>query len=191
MRYATCRYGRTSRSDSRSTFRDACPAERQPCSNLSGRIKTYLRPCDFRQRFSFISGAADGRENHTSLVWRRGGSLDRVPAVLSSGTSARIFLLAPAFADVVCQVAKPGPRRCCLVRAFLCCRFCRKHHGSRLAWKTPRPIFCCCLRLLSDCPTFCSRQPARCCNRGTRARGSARFPTASTHFRILDPCWLF
>ena len=38
--------------------------------------------------------------------------------------------------------------------ALSCCRFCRNLPGNRPAWKVPRPIFCCCLLLLWDCPAF-------------------------------------
>ncbi len=190
MRYATCRYERANRSDSRSTFRDACPAERRPCFSLSGRIKTNLRPRDFRAApFSCFKCSRWSRKSYFPglEVRRQYGSFACFffRWFCCWDISTRTFFRGPCLLS-----CKAGFTPCCLEQVFLSCRFCRKHHGSRPAWKAPRPIFCCFLCSPWGSRTFCSRQPARCCNRGTRARGSARFPTVCTHSRMLGPCWL-
>src|ERR1039458_9565877 len=62
-----------------------------------GRVEidhVAIRTDNRGERLSAVPGAADYCQNHSALVWRVGGGVDRVPAVLPDGAAAGIHLRA-------------------------------------------------------------------------------------------------
>src|ERR1039458_361154 len=62
-----------------------------------GRVEIHhvaIRSDSVGERLSAVPGATDYCQDHSAVVWRVGGGVDRVPAVLPDGAAAGIHLRA-------------------------------------------------------------------------------------------------